>query len=118
MNVAPRWGASTSHSCGIEFRLFTASESAGLVFTYWLRGIDLPSIFVMMAICFIEVAVAINMATFIACLPSGRVIKILLGILVLFVFLFAFFGTVGMSYPLASSGWEASFISGNSGSPQ
>ncbi len=75
-----------------------------MVFTYWLRGIDLPSIFVMMAICFIEVAVAINMATLIACLPSGRVIKILLSIVLLFAFMVCFSITVGMSYQLASSG--------------
>ena len=76
-----------------------------LVFTYWLRGIDLPSIFVMLSICFLEVAVCINLATLIACLPTGRVLKILLSLVSLFIFLSMFWSTVvGTSFWLLRLG--------------
>jgi hypothetical protein len=52
-----------------------------MVFTYWLRGIDLPSIFVSLALSFLVVVTAIHIATFIAAIPTSRVLKILLGVL-------------------------------------
>ncbi|HWC76488.1 MAG TPA: hypothetical protein VG778_03450, partial [Blastocatellia bacterium] len=54
-----------------------------MVFTYWLRGIDLPTIFVMLAFSFLVVAATIQLATFIAAIPANRVFKILLGVLAL-----------------------------------
>ena len=75
-----------------------------MVFTYWLRGIDLPSIFVLMMASFLVVAVAVQLATFVACLPSGRVLKILLSLLALILFLQAFIATLTWSYYSLSTG--------------
>ena len=69
-----------------------------MVFTYWLRGIDLPSIFVLMAASFLVVAVAVQLATFVACLPAGRVLKVFLSLLALIFFLWAFIATLSWSY--------------------
>ena len=75
-----------------------------MVFTYWLRGIDLPSIFVLMAASFLVVAVAVQLATFVACLPAGRVLKVLLSLLALIMFLQAFIATLTWSYYSLSTG--------------
>ena len=75
-----------------------------MVFTYWLRGIDLPSIFVLLMASFLVVAVAVQLATFVACLPSGRVLKILLSLLALILFLQAFIATLTWSYYSLSTG--------------
>jgi hypothetical protein len=75
-----------------------------MVFTYWLRGIDLPSIFILMAASFLVVVVAVQIATFIACLSASRVLKIFLSLLVLLFFLQAFVATLSWSYYSLSSG--------------
>jgi len=75
-----------------------------MVFTYWLRGIDLPSIFVLMMASFLVVAVAVQLATFVACLPAGRVLKILLSLLALILFLQAFIATLSWSYYSLTTG--------------
>jgi hypothetical protein len=75
-----------------------------MVFTYWLRGIDLPSIFVLMAASFLVVAVAVQLATFVACLPAGRVLKVFLSLLALIMFLQAFIATLSWSYYSLSTG--------------
>lgn len=75
-----------------------------MVFTYWLRGIDLPSIFVLMGASFLVVALAVQLATFVACLPAGRVLKILLSLIVLILFLQAFIATLTWSYYSLSVG--------------
>ena len=75
-----------------------------MVFTYWLRGIDLPSIFVLMASAFLVVTVAVQLATLVACLPAGRVLKIFLSILALLLFLQGFIATVSWSYYALYSG--------------
>src|SRR2546426_446629 len=75
-----------------------------MVFTYWLRGIDLPSIFVLMASSFLVVTVAVQLATFIACLPASRVFKIFLSLLVMIFFLQAFVATISWSYYSLTTG--------------
>ncbi len=70
-----------------------------MAFTYLLRGIDLPSIFVLLALDFIVVAVSLQGAILIGCFPANRVFKVILGVgwlvLILAVFqlitLFSFF---------------------------
>jgi hypothetical protein len=57
-----------------------------MTLTYFLRGIDLPSIFVLMAICFLIIIVCSQLAIFIACLPINRIFKIALGLVCLIVF--------------------------------
>ena len=51
-----------------------------MAFTYLLRGIDLPSIFVLLALDFIVVAVGIQCAILIGCLPANRVFRVMLGV--------------------------------------
>jgi hypothetical protein len=75
-----------------------------MVFTYWLRGIDLPSIFVLLALSFLEVVVCIQLATFIASIPSGRIFKVLLTVGVLIIFLYVFGMAVTGSFYLLTSG--------------
>ncbi len=75
-----------------------------MVFTYWLRGIDLPSIFVLMAAGFLVVAVAVQLATFVACLPASRVLKVFLSLLALIVFLQGYIATLTWSYYSLTAG--------------
>ena len=51
-----------------------------MTFTYLLRGVDLPSIFILLALTFVVVAVGIQWAMFMACLPTSRVFKVILGV--------------------------------------
>ncbi len=75
-----------------------------MVFTYWLRGIDLPSIFVLMAASFLVVTVAVQLATFVACLTAGRVLKVLLSLLAMVLFLQGFIATLTWSYYSLTTG--------------
>jgi hypothetical protein len=59
-----------------------------MAFTYFLRGIDLPSIFIVLALGFIIVMACTQLSIFVAAIPVNRVFKLLFGILVLwFIFL-------------------------------
>ncbi|RKU11608.1 hypothetical protein C6502_07900 [Candidatus Poribacteria bacterium] len=51
-----------------------------MTFTYLLRGIDLPSIFVLLTFDFLVVAVGIQSAIFVACIPANRVFRVILGV--------------------------------------
>lgn len=51
-----------------------------ITLTYLLRGIDLPSIFVLLALNFLIIAVAIQCTILLGCLPANRVFKIILGL--------------------------------------
>ena len=53
-----------------------------LTFTYFLRGIDLPSMLVVLAIGFIAVTLSSQIAIFVACLPISRAFKFILGLIV------------------------------------
>jgi hypothetical protein len=75
-----------------------------MVFTYWLRGIDLPSIFVMLAFSFLVVVVAVHMATFIASIGANRVFKILIGVAALCLLLPIFVTTLSFSFSLLMTG--------------
>ena len=75
-----------------------------MAFTYWLRGIDIPSIFVSIATAFIVVAVSVQFATFVACIPVNRVFKVLLAFASFVVFPWGMFTTITLSFYLMSSG--------------
>lgn len=49
-------------------------------FTYLLRGIDLPSIFILLAFDFLIVAAVVQFAILLACLPTSRLFKMLLAL--------------------------------------
>ena len=51
-----------------------------MTFTYLLRGIDLPSIFILLALDFVVVAVGIQCAILIGCIPANRGLKVILGV--------------------------------------
>ena len=51
-----------------------------MTFTYLLRGVDLPSVFILLALDFIVVAVGIQCGILIGCLPANRVFKVILGV--------------------------------------
>ena len=51
-----------------------------MTFTYLLRGIDLPSIFILLALDFVVVAVSIQCAILIGCIPANRDLKVVLGV--------------------------------------
>lgn len=51
-----------------------------MTFTYLLRGVDLPSIFVLMAFTFIVAGVAIQCAIFLGCIPANRFFRVILGV--------------------------------------
>lgn len=71
-----------------------------MAFTYLLRGIDLPSIFVLLTLDFIVVAVGIQCAILIGCLPTNRVFRVILGvgwlIIILAVFQFITFFSLSL----------------------
>jgi hypothetical protein len=74
-----------------------------LTFTYFLRGIDLPSMAVVLAIGFISVTLSAQVMLFVACLPVGRAFKFILG-LIAFVLM-----VIGYVSTMASTGgmlWE------------
>ena len=49
-----------------------------MTFTYLLRGVDLPSVFILLAFDFVVVAVSIQCGILIGCLPANRVFKVIL----------------------------------------
>lgn len=51
-----------------------------MTFTYLLRGVDLPSIFILLALDFIVVAMSIQCGILIGCIPANRVLKVILGV--------------------------------------
>ena len=50
-----------------------------MTFTYLLRGVDLPSVFILLALDFIVVAVSIQCGILIGCIPANRIFKVILG---------------------------------------
>ncbi|MCK5707100.1 MAG: hypothetical protein KAI43_05555 [Candidatus Aureabacteria bacterium] len=51
-----------------------------MVFTYLLRGIDIPSIFITLIILFFLVTFCIQVALFLACIPGSRTMKVLIAL--------------------------------------
>ena len=61
-----------------------------MTFTYLLRGVDLPSVFILLALDFIVVAVSIQCGILIGCIPANRALKVILGVVWLVVTVVAF----------------------------
>jgi hypothetical protein len=89
-----------------------------MAFTYFLRGIDLPSIFFALALGFVVIIACAQAAVFVALIPVNRAFKVIFGLIALIVFGIAFFATVGgvssiVSYGLSGSGfWQGMIILG------
>jgi hypothetical protein len=78
--------------CGAYMALlFFSACMPFMVFTNFLRGVDLPTIFFILICLFLAVCAAIQAAIFAACLPVSRVFKILL----------ALFGTIGLFFVIS-----------------
>jgi hypothetical protein len=75
-----------------------------MTFTYFLRGIDLPSIFVIIGVDFLEVMAMVMLGLFLAIVPANRLFKVLLALVGLFFGLFVFGYTVGGTYTLLDTG--------------
>jgi len=52
-----------------------------MVFTYLLRGIDLPTIFTMLGLGALYILGSVQFALFLACIPTSRVARIFLGLI-------------------------------------
>jgi hypothetical protein len=65
-----------------------------MTFTYFLRGIDLPSIFISLGVGFVVVIACVQAAVFVALIPVGRALKVIFGLVTLIVFGVAYFVTV------------------------
>lgn len=76
-----------------------------ITFTYLLRGIDLPSIFLVLAMGFFAVATAIQFAIFVACLPAGRILKSLFGLGAVTAVMYLFGGIMWMSFEMLRQGF-------------
>lgn len=75
--------------------------SAGMpfmTFTYLLRGVDLPSVFILLALNFIVVAVSIQCAMFIGCIPANRVFKVILGVGWFVIIIVIFFTLIAITF--------------------
>lgn len=77
--------------------LFSAAAPF-MAFSYLLRGIDLPSVFIALGLVFLVVIAATQATLFIACIPASRVFKAILGL----GSLGALFGAIGI---VNSAGW-------------
>jgi len=60
--------------------LMFSATAPFMSFTYLLRGIDLPSIFVVLAFNFLVVIAAIELAMCLACVPASKPFKTLIGL--------------------------------------
>jgi hypothetical protein len=65
-----------------------------MAFTYFLRGIDLPSIFISLGVGFVTVVACAQLAVFVACMPIGRAFKVIFGLVAMTVFGVIYFGTM------------------------
>jgi hypothetical protein len=65
-----------------------------MAFTYFLRGIDLPSIFISLGIGFVVVVACAQGAVFVALIPVNRAFKIIFGLITLAIFGLIYFGTM------------------------
>ena len=82
-----------------------------MTFTYLLRGIDLPSIFILLALNFIIIAVGIQSAILIGCIPTNRVFKAILGVIWLVTTVGVFVSTRFLSAELLNAGIGSQFNS-------
>ena len=73
-----------------------------MTFAYLLRGIDLPTIFFLLAMGLLNIALAVQFALFLACIPTSILAKVFLGLFGMGVLLFWMFGGLWMGFALSS----------------
>jgi hypothetical protein len=73
-----------------------------MAFTYFLRGIDLPSIFISLGIGFVVVVACAQGAVFVALIPVNRALKVIFGLVALIIFGLMYFWTMaGLSWVIS-----------------
>ncbi|MCW5554633.1 MAG: hypothetical protein KIS67_21040 [Verrucomicrobiae bacterium] len=86
--------------CGVYVTLlFFSACMPFMAFTNLLRGVDLPTIFLLLLFLFLAVCATIQVAIFLACLPLSKPFKILLALL-------GILGAFWMVAPLVFFSWE------------
>ena len=86
--------------CGAYIALlFFSACMPFMAFTNLLRGVDLPTVFFILAYLFLAVCAANMIAIFFACLPLSRPFKILIAI-------YGFFQSFALLYPLVSVSFD------------
>ena len=89
-----------------------------MAFTYFLRGIDLPSIFISLGIGFVVVIACAQAAVFVALIPVNRAFKVIFGLIALIIFGIAYFATVAGVSGVVTRGvvgrdfWQAVIVMG------
>ena len=68
-----------------------------MAFTYFLRGVDLPAIFLIIGGDFLVVIGSVHLMVFLAVIPSNRVLKAFLGVIGFAILVFIFSMTLGLS---------------------
>ncbi|MBX7221904.1 MAG: hypothetical protein K1Y36_18265 [Blastocatellia bacterium] len=82
-----------------------------LTFTYFLRGIDLPTIFLLLLLAFSVVVSFVQLSIFLACLPVGKIFRIILGLLLLGAMFPSFVGTIAFSEDFSRRGVSSQLLS-------
>src|SRR5579875_2892241 len=82
-----------------------------MTFTYLLRGIDIPSIVLILALDFLAVLLAAQGAIFLGAVPANMGLKLLLGLVGLSLLLELFGSAMGCSIALLEGGLETSLDS-------
>ncbi|NOT60356.1 MAG: hypothetical protein HOP19_09045 [Acidobacteria bacterium] len=80
-----------------------------MVFTYFLRGIDLITIFWVLAYAFLMIVSSGVLALLLGSLPYGRVVKAFLSLPLLILCVIAFFSTVAMMFWFVEQGFGAAY---------
>ncbi len=104
------WGKLCS-GLAISVLLFSACMPF-LVFTTLLRGIDIPSIFVLLVNGFLASAVAIQLALFVGAVPASRPVKAVLGLFSALVALWLLGGIMSSTLGFLFFGVGSSVVSG------
>ncbi len=103
--LAPRRIVAGKLASNLVLSLLLASACLPyLSFTYYLRGIDLPTVFVALAIGMLASAAAIQGAILLAWLPVSRVLAILIGLAGLGGLMLLFMMSLGMALAMIDSG--------------
>jgi len=84
-----------------------------LTFTYFLRGIDLPSMLVALVLGFAVILVCAQIAIFVGCLPINRAFKFMVGLIALVIFIIGYFATLAGSSSMISRGVGSELGSAN-----
>jgi hypothetical protein len=80
-----------------------------MAFTYFLRGIDLPTIFIVLASGFLVVIACTQAAIFVAVLPINRVFKVIFGLITLWLFFTVYISSLAGASGLISMGVGSRF---------